>query len=108
MIAMAVRDQSFRLWPRRIDPSVGRRDVNAFGERLHPGTETRHGGYMAVPPPLSESPKSAPPFQGRGLRGGCARPRAHKDSMRREKRTAGIEPALRSPTPYPSLEREGF
>src|SRR5207253_6624625 len=33
---------------------IGRRDVNAFGERLHPGTETGHGGYMARMPSPSQ------------------------------------------------------
>ena len=53
--------------------------------------------------------RSAPPFQGRGFRGGCARLRADKESAAFAlKRSGGIEPPDRSPTPIPSLEREGL
>src|SRR3954464_9075783 len=54
MIAMAVGDERSSLGPGRVDPGVGRGHVNAFGERLHPGTETGHGGYMASMPPASQ------------------------------------------------------
>ena len=46
MIGMAVGDQRPGLGLRGIDPGVGRLHVNAFGERLDPGTETGHGRYM--------------------------------------------------------------
>src|SRR4051794_10859731 len=42
MVAMAVGDQGARLRLRRIDPGVGRLDVDAFGKRLDPGTEAGH------------------------------------------------------------------
>src|SRR5438067_12342584 len=42
MVAMAGGDE--RAWPglRRVDPRVGRLDVDAFGKRLDPGTEAGH------------------------------------------------------------------
>ena len=42
MIGMAVGDQRPGLRLRRIDPGIGGPDVNAFGKRLDPGTETGH------------------------------------------------------------------
>ena len=42
MIGMAMGHQRNRLGLRRIDPRVGRANVDAFGKRLYPGTETGH------------------------------------------------------------------
>ena len=42
MIGMAVGDQGERFGLGGIDPGVCRPDVDAFGKRLYPGTETRH------------------------------------------------------------------
>ena len=55
MIGMAMGDERQRLRPRGIDPGIGRLHVNAFGERLHPGTETGHVTYMAVTPQGSQT-----------------------------------------------------
>ena len=42
MIGMAMGDECARLRLARVDPRVGRLDVDAFGKRLYPGTETGH------------------------------------------------------------------
>jgi hypothetical protein len=42
VIGMAVRDQRAALGLARIDPGVGGLNVDAFGKRLDPGTETGH------------------------------------------------------------------
>ena len=42
VVAMAVRDKRERLGLRRIDPGVRGADVDPFGVRLDPGTETGH------------------------------------------------------------------
>jgi hypothetical protein len=42
MIAMAVRDERERLGLGRIDPCIRGADIDPFGVRLDPGTESGH------------------------------------------------------------------
>src|SRR3712207_5027810 len=47
VVGMAVSDERPSLRLTRVDPGVCGLDVNAFGKRLYPGTETGHRGLRA-------------------------------------------------------------